>query len=103
MQAEQSLSDYERERGKPRPSKLLSVVQTNLTGLFLQYRPRLRVLSELTLELDDRELTPDLAVFGELDVDFTQDELRMTEPPLPPSRLPRPRRACRISSTRSAT
>jgi Uma2 family endonuclease len=40
------------------------------------------VLSELTLELDDRELTPDLAIYGELDVDFTQDELRMTEPPL---------------------
>jgi Uma2 family endonuclease len=82
MQTEKPISDYERERGKPMPSKLHSVVQTNLTGLFLEYRPRLQVLSELTLELDDRELTPDLAVYGELDVDFTQDELRMTEPPL---------------------
>jgi Uma2 family endonuclease len=82
MQTDKPVSDYERERGKPMPSKLHSVVQTNLTGLFLQYRPRLQVLSELTLELDDRELTPDLAVYEDLDVDFTQDELRMTEPPL---------------------
>ncbi|MFB6098911.1 MAG: Uma2 family endonuclease [Salinibacter sp.] len=82
MQTEKPLSDYERERGKPVPSKLHSVVQTNLTGLFLQYRPRLQVLSELTLELDDRELTPDLSVYAELEVDFTHDELRMAEPPL---------------------
>jgi len=82
METEQTLSDYERERGKPMPSKLHSVVQTNLTGKLLTYRPSLQVLSELTLRLGDRELTPDLSVYRELEVDFTQDEIRMTEPPV---------------------
>jgi len=80
MQTE-PLSDYEKERGKPMPSKLHSVVQTNLT-IALSGHPSYTVLSELTLELDGRELTPDLSVYERLDVDFTEDELRMTEPPL---------------------
>jgi Uma2 family endonuclease len=80
MQTE-PLSDYEKERGKPMPSKLHSVVQTNLTLALAEQSPY-SVLSELTLELDGRELTPDLSVYEHLDVDFAQDELRMTEPPL---------------------
>ena len=82
METTQAKSDYERERGKPMPSKLHSVAQTNLTGQLLSYRPDLQVLSELTLHLGDRDLTPDLSVYRDLDVDFTQDETRMAEPPL---------------------
>ncbi|PSQ95500.1 MAG: Uma2 family endonuclease [Bacteroidetes bacterium SW_9_63_38] len=82
MESERTLSDYERERGKPMPSKLHSVVQTNLLGILLSYRPEYQGLSELTLQLDGRELTPDLCVYPDLDVDFTQDETQVTEPPL---------------------
>ena len=82
METEQTLSDYERERGKPIPSKLHSVVQTNLTGKLLTYRPSLQVLSELTLHLGGRELTPDLSVYRNIEVDFTKDEIRMTERPV---------------------
>ncbi len=82
MESERTLSDYERERGKPMPSKLHSVVQTNLLGVLLTYRPEYQVLSELTLQLDGRELTPDLCVYPDLDVDFTQDETQVTKPPL---------------------
>lgn len=82
METESTISDYERERGKPMPSKLHSVAQTNLTGQLLTYRPALQVLSELTLHLGDRDLTPDLSVYRDLQIDFTQDETRVTEPPL---------------------
>lgn len=81
MQTE-PLSDYERERGKPMPSKLHSVIQKRLIIAFHPFEPPYTVFSELTLELDGRELTPDLSVYEHLDVDFTQDELRMTDPPL---------------------
>jgi Uncharacterized protein conserved in cyanobacteria len=82
METTQAKSEYERERGKPMPSKLHSVAQTNLTGQLLAYRPALQVLSELTLHLSDRDLTPDLCVYRDLQVEVTQDETRMTEPPL---------------------
>lgn len=64
------------------PSKLHSVAQTNLIGQLLTYRPTFQVLSELTLRLDNRDLTPDLSVYRDLEVDFTRDETRMTDPPL---------------------
>jgi len=78
----QTVSDYEQERGKPMPSKLHSVVQTNLIGRFLSYRPELQVLSELTLRLGERDLTPDLCVYRDLEIDFARDETRVMEPPL---------------------
>jgi Uma2 family endonuclease len=77
-----TVSDYERERGKPMPSKLHSVVQTNLLVLLARYRPEMQVLSELTLRLGDRDLTPDLCLYRDLDVDFSRDETQVTDPPL---------------------
>jgi len=82
METQETLSDYERERGKPMPSKLHSVVQTNLTVLLAAYRPEYTVFSELTLRLDGSDVTPDLCVYREMTVDFTHDEVRITEPPL---------------------
>ena len=76
------MSDYERERGKPMPSKLHSLVQTNLTIALGQFRPTYQALSELSVRLSDRDVTPDISVYRELDLDFSQDEVRMTEPPL---------------------
>jgi Uma2 family endonuclease len=82
MQTEKPISDYERERGKPMPSKLHSIAQTNLLIRLAEYRPRFQVLSELTLRLGDRDLTPDLCLYEDLEVDFTHDESQVTEPPL---------------------
>lgn len=82
MERQERLWDYERERGKPSPSLLHSVTQTNLLRQLVEYRPDFQPLSELTLRLGDRELTTDLSVYRDLDVDFTQDEIRMTEPPV---------------------
>ena len=82
MDTQDTLSDYERERGKPMPSKLHSLVQTNLVLLLAAYRPEYTALSELTLRLGGRDVTPDLCVYRGLEIDFTQDEVRTTDPPL---------------------
>jgi Uma2 family endonuclease len=82
MPTQETLSDYERERGKPMPSKLHSVVQTNLTVLLAAHRPQYTVFSELTLRLDEMDVTPDLCVYENMTVDFTHDEVRVTDPPV---------------------
>ncbi len=82
METTQTKSDYERERGKPMPSKLHSVAQTNLLIQLSTYRPRLQSLSELTLRLDGRKLTPDVSIYADLEIDSTRDETHVTEPPL---------------------
>jgi Uma2 family endonuclease len=76
-------SDYERERGKPMPSLNHSVAQTHLILALAAYRDRFMTLSELTLDLGDNgPMTPDLSIYPPLEIDFTDDEVRMTEPPL---------------------
>ena len=77
-----SRSTYEEERGKPMPSKLHSIAQTNLTIALSDYRPQYQVLSELTLRLNDLDVTPDLVVYRDLAVDFSIDDVRVTDPPL---------------------
>ncbi len=76
------VSEYEQERGKPMPSKLHSLVQTNLIIVLSRFRPSYHALSELSLHLADRDVTPDISVYGDIDLDFAQDEVHMTEPPL---------------------
>lgn len=82
MQTQKSISDYERERGKPVPSKLHSIAQKKLILALHEFEPPYTVFSELTLQLDDRELTPDLSIYEAQEIDFWRDEVRMTEPPL---------------------
>ena len=82
MPTQETLSDYERERGKPMPSKLHSITQKNLIIAFHDFEPPYTVFSELTLELGNRQLTPDISVYREMEVDFIEDVLRMTDPPL---------------------
>jgi Uma2 family endonuclease len=76
-------SDYERERGKPMPSKNHSAAQRNLLFALAPYRTQFSVMPELTLDLDDGgPVTPDLSIYPPLEIDFTDDEIRVTEPPL---------------------
>lgn len=76
------ISKYERERGKPMPSKAHGYTQTNLIIELAAFRNRYTIFSELTLELDGREVTPDLSVYPKTDVDLVHDEVRVTDPPL---------------------
>jgi Uma2 family endonuclease len=79
-QVESQLS-YEQERGKPRPSENHSIVQTNLILEFSKHK-EYRVMSELSLELDGRPLTPDLSIYARRPADFRHDNVCVSEPPL---------------------
>lgn len=72
---EAAVSDYERERGKPTPSKLHSIIQLRIGAAFASYAPERMSFSELTLELDGWEVTPDLCVYAQGDVDLTHEEV----------------------------
>ena len=63
MDPRETISDYERERDKPMPSKLHSIAQKKLIIALHEFEPPYTVFSELTLQLDDREVTPDLSIY----------------------------------------
>jgi len=82
MEAVQSLSDYELERGKPMPSWNHGLVQIYLGAALLRYDEKYSILSELTLELAGTQYTPDISVYSKLPTDWQHDEVRKTDPPL---------------------
>jgi Uma2 family endonuclease len=86
----QTVSDYERERGKPMPSKAHGYTQANLILALSDYRDRFTIFSELTLALDGREVTPDLSLYAAADVDLLHDDVRVQEPPLLAVEIQRP-------------
>jgi Uma2 family endonuclease len=74
---------YEEERQKPIPSKNHSVLQKRLlVGLSVNYDSNYEILSEISLELDNWQSTPDIAICPKMSIDFNQDEIRLTQPPL---------------------
>ncbi|MFT5468326.1 MAG: Uma2 family endonuclease [Verrucomicrobiales bacterium] len=76
------LSDYEKERGKPMPSRQHGLVQMQLGGQWIT-NSDFQVQSEVTLELAERpNLTPDLSVFPRKTIDWRHDEIRVSEPPI---------------------
>jgi Uma2 family endonuclease len=82
MHTPEGLSDYEQERGKPRPDVPHSFTQTNLVFATAAHHSKYSFVSELTLRLNGRRLVPDLCVYPKRPVDYTRDELFLTEPPL---------------------
>ncbi len=79
----EEISQYEIERGKPMPSLVHSIVQSNLVrGLGNRYEEKYRFLSELSLELEGWKSVPDIAIYTMFEWDFRHDEIRKTEPPL---------------------
>ncbi len=77
----EGVQSYEQQRGKPIPSKNHGIVQTNL-AIELGKDKAHRVISELSLELGGRPLTPDLSVYVRQPMDVLHDEVQLKEPPL---------------------
>ena len=76
-------STYEEERHKPMPSKNHAILQKRLiVSLSVRYDSDFEILSEISLDLDDWQNTPDLAICAKMPIDFNHDEIRLTEPPL---------------------
>ena len=80
----EALSDYERERGKPMPSKNHSTVQLRIIKALLRYEAEFTIQPELSLDLDGGPFVPDISVFPKRSSppDWLHDEVRVEEPPL---------------------
>lgn len=77
------LSDYERERGKPRPSKNHSKLQIRIGSELLNlYEDQYDVLSELSLEAPNPAYVPDLCLFPAEPSNWREDEVKVSEGPL---------------------
>jgi Uma2 family endonuclease len=79
---EHAASEYEKERGKPLPSRNHGYVQALITGAILRYRDNYTPFGELTLQLGDLRVTPDLCVYPKMEVNLQEDVVRMEDPPL---------------------
>lgn len=78
-----ALSQYEIERNKPMPSFNHGSVQANLIYLLKSlYNNHFRIVSELSLDLSDWPSVPDLSIYPKKPLDFKNDVVEMTEPPL---------------------
>jgi Uma2 family endonuclease len=89
----ESLTDYERERGKPMPSFNHAFLQKRLIAALLRYEPQYLVLPEIALELGDERYTPDIAIVPHRTVRWHHDIIRYTEPPLLTIEILSPRQA----------
>jgi len=75
--------EYERERGKPMPTKNHGFVQANLIMTFSQhYKRQYRIASEVTIALLHRHATPDVCLYPYSPVDMRHDEYPVATPPL---------------------
>ncbi len=83
MNEEVILSDYERERGKPMPSKNHSKLQIRIGSELLRlYEDQYDVLSELSLEAPNPSCVPDLCLFPAEPSNWREDEVKVSEVPL---------------------
>jgi Uma2 family endonuclease len=80
--AEEEISEYEIERGKPMPSKVHATTQTNVLDALVRYKKQYRRLTELSLRLQGEKLVPDIALYAEDASDWHENEIEMTLPPL---------------------
>ena len=83
MQKVVEVSQYEIERGKPMPSKLHGRVQLILgSELQIAYGDKFNLFSELSTDLSEWESVPDISIYPKTEVNYSEDEIRVTEPPL---------------------
>lgn len=78
------VSEYELERGKPMPNEIHGSVQANLLGLLIsRYKKQFRFISELTIELGDKTVVPDISIYDRFDIQWDEEEpVVKAEPPL---------------------
>ncbi|MFQ3598309.1 MAG: Uma2 family endonuclease [Chloroherpetonaceae bacterium] len=83
LETQQTLSQYELERGKPMPSKNHSKIEARLSfALISRYDEKYDVFSELSLELSSGKANPDLAIYPVMQDDWERDEPKMKTPPI---------------------
>ncbi|QKZ12612.1 Uma2 family endonuclease [Spirosoma sp. KUDC1026] len=76
-------SEYERERGKPMPSKNHSRLQARLSKeIIVYYGDQFDVYSELSLESPNPPYVPDLCIFPTEPSNWREDEVKVSAVPL---------------------
>ena len=79
---EEPTSAYELERGKPMPSLNHAQAQTQLTFELARFAGTYSILSELSIEINGKPYTPDLSIFEPREINWFDDVVRVTDPPL---------------------
>ncbi|MDX2189393.1 MAG: Uma2 family endonuclease, partial [Bacteroidota bacterium] len=83
MQKIVEISDYEIERGKPMPSNIHSIIQSNLIFLLKSfYKKTYNIHSELTFEVNMERFTPDISLLPKQPIDFQHDIIVFPTPPI---------------------
>jgi Uma2 family endonuclease len=76
-------SHYVSERGKPMPSEVHGYVQSKLIlRIGSAYEDQYDLFSELSLDLNDWSSVPDIAVYPKRKMNFREDRIEVTTPPL---------------------
>ncbi len=75
-------SEYETERNKPMPSFNHGSIQANLIIELAAFKSKLRIVSELSLELSDWPSVPDISLYPWKKLDTKNDHIKVSEPPL---------------------
>lgn len=80
----EEINQYENQRNKPTPSLNHSFIQANLIAeLKVNYKKKYTTLSEISLQLPNVKVSvPDVAIYPKLVIDYKQDVIKMTDPPL---------------------
>jgi Uma2 family endonuclease len=83
VNADNKETEYERERGKPMPTKNHGFVQANLIiTLSQRYKQQYRIASEVTIGLLQRYATPDICLYPYSPMNMRHDEYPVAAPPL---------------------
>ncbi|GAB2558998.1 Uma2 family endonuclease [Spirosoma areae] len=76
-------SEYERERGKPMPSKNHGIAQARIgQQILINCEDRFDVLSELSLQAPNFPSVPDLSIFPQEPANWLDDEVKVSRIPL---------------------
>ena len=75
-------NQYALERGKTMPSEVHGYIQGKLVARLYAYEDKYNILSELSLNLDDWGSVPDIAIYPKRKINFREDRIEVTTPPL---------------------
>lgn len=80
---QETINQYETERGKPMPSTVHSYVSKNLlVQLEIHYRSKYTILPELSLEIGEVPMVPDIAIYPKFSIDVHQDTVKRKDLPI---------------------
>jgi Uma2 family endonuclease len=75
-------NQYQLERGKPMPSEVHGYIQGRLIARLYAHEDKYNILSELSLDLNDWGSVPDIAIYPKRKMNFREDRIEVTTPPL---------------------